>query len=277
MRLVPLGTGSILMRGGRSASGYLLEAHGQRTLIDCGPGTLLRLQQAGVGPETIDHVVLSHFHPDHHADLLPLLFLRNNPSLTAASDLILHGPPGLQRILDAWDSVYGKWTLHPRDRVHELDPGPHAVGEWMVVAHRAAHTMPSYIYRISRRDGSGPVLVYSGDSGPCAELTNACHGADFCVLECSVPDDAPQDARDGHMTPKDVARIVTDAKPRCVALTHFYPAMFPLLSDRAGLERAILAEAAGSASVRTRFLILEDLQAIEIDCGMRAVDSPPFP
>ncbi|MEZ5987952.1 MAG: MBL fold metallo-hydrolase [Planctomycetota bacterium] len=62
----------MLLADGRGTAGYLLVDGGEATLIDCGPGTLLRLAQAGVAPSRIGRVLLSHFHPDHHADLLGL-------------------------------------------------------------------------------------------------------------------------------------------------------------------------------------------------------------
>jgi glyoxylase-like metal-dependent hydrolase (beta-lactamase superfamily II) len=58
---------------------YLLNLAGKRVLIDtgCGPtmGSSLgqlpkRLREAGVAPEAIDHVILTHIHPDHAMGLV---------------------------------------------------------------------------------------------------------------------------------------------------------------------------------------------------------------
>ncbi len=276
LRLLPLGTGSILMRGGRSASAYLLESCGQRTLIDCGPGTLLRLQQALIDPASIDHVVLSHFHPDHHADLLGLLFLRVNPSLEAKRDLVLHGPPGLARILDAWESVYGQWVKHPRSQVNEFEPGATAVGDLRFTAYRAAHTLPAYCYRIEvvERGAAherGPTLAYSGDSAICDEVVAACLDVDFAWLECSFPDEASDDAKHGHMTPRDLVEVAERARPKRIAATHFYPPMFALLADE---ER----RRAAFAAIATRVEFLQDLVPLVVastaEAGEREEGSP---
>lgn len=253
-RLTPLGTGSILMQGGRSASSYLLELGGQKTLIDCGPGTLLRLQQAGVDAATVEHVVLSHFHPDHHADLLGLLFLRVNPSLENRTRLTIHAPPGIRRILDAWRSVYGDWIAHPDDEVHEIEPAhAHRVGRWTFQAFRAAHTMPAYCYRIT--GPSGLRLAYSGDSDLCDELVEACRDVDFCWLECSFPD---SHAVQGHLTPGRIHDALARARPRHAALTHFYPPMFPMLEDRGAMDRCF-------GDLETSLRVLQDLEPVELD------------
>lgn len=251
-RLLPLGTGSILMQGGRSASSYLLEVDGQRTLIDCGPGTLLRLQQAGVDPATIEHVVLSHFHPDHHADLLGLLFLRVNPSLVNRAHLVLHAPTGLRRILAAWRSVYGDWIAHPDEDIVEFDPGLQRVGRLEFDARQAAHTVPAYCYRITA--DSGLTLAYSGDSDTCTALEDVVRDTDFCWLECSFPDES---GVDGHLTPGRIRELLERARPRHVGLTHFYPPMFDLLDDEAHLADVF-------AGLDSEVRVLHDLEPVDL-------------
>lgn len=252
-RLLPLGTGSILMRGGRSASSYLLEVGGQRTLFDIGPGALLRLQEAGIDAMSIDRVVLSHFHPDHHADLLALLFLRANPAHTEKAPCVLHAPTGLRRILAAWSSVYGDWVAHPDEDIVEMEVGAHRVGVLEVEAHRAAHTMPAYCYRIEAPCGLR--LAYSGDTDACAGLEEACRDVDLAWIECSFPD---EEAVEGHLTPSRIRTLAERARPRRVALTHFYPAMFPLLESREKLDSCF-------RGLESEILVLHDLEALDLD------------
>ena len=52
----------------------VVRAAGQHVLVDCGPGALRRLAQAGVGLHAVDAVLLTHYHTDHCADLAALLF-----------------------------------------------------------------------------------------------------------------------------------------------------------------------------------------------------------
>ena len=51
-----------------ASSGYLLEYGDYRILLDCGSGVLSELQNH-MRPEELHAVVLSHYHPDHIADV----------------------------------------------------------------------------------------------------------------------------------------------------------------------------------------------------------------
>ncbi len=247
-RLLPLGTGSILMGDGRSAAGYLLECDTTRVLIDPGPGSLLRLSQAGLGVADLDFVLLSHFHPDHHADLLGLLFRRNNPAF-AGGRLRIVAPPGLRAILAAWKTVYGTWIEHADDDIVEVTAGASvALGSIRVHAFPAKHAMPALLYRFGFPDGA--TAAYSGDTDACDALVEACSGVDFCWVECSFPDEL---AVAGHMTPGRVHDLLTVAQPRRCGLTHFYPAMIEWLACADNLARTF-------AELATEVVALRDLE-----------------
>ena len=70
MRLTVLGTGTIAFSPTRSCAGYYIEAGNAKVLVDCGAGTARRLAELEVPWREITHVALTHFHIDHHADLL---------------------------------------------------------------------------------------------------------------------------------------------------------------------------------------------------------------
>ena len=250
-RLLPLGTGTALLAGGRSAAGYLLDFAGQRLLVDCGPGTLLRLRQAGIDPAMIESVLLSHFHPDHHADLLGLLFMRHNPDLEAKAPLRVFAPPGIRRILAAWASVYGSWIEDDAGEIVEVDPGPFCIGELALTAHVVEHTLPAYAYRF---EAGGRALAYSGDSDECDGLMRACEGADFVWLECSHPDDC---AVSGHLSPGRIRNVLERAEPARCGLTHFYPPMFEWLADEARLQACF-------AGLTTKVQVLNDLEEVAL-------------
>ena len=70
---------------GLGCAGYALRLveDGPVTLFDCGPGTLRALAEAELRLESVQRVVISHFHVDHCLDLFALGFARNNPSFEA--------------------------------------------------------------------------------------------------------------------------------------------------------------------------------------------------
>lgn len=98
MRLRVLGGCGVWPEAGRACSGYLAEHDGFRLLVDVGYATVSRLLE-WVAADQVDAVFISHGHPDHCADLNPLLrarALRDDPpaplpvySLPGALDAVL--------------------------------------------------------------------------------------------------------------------------------------------------------------------------------------------
>jgi ribonuclease Z len=64
-RLVVLGSASIIPDAEHENTHMIVRGDTSSVLIDCVGTPLVRLGQAGVGIEDIDHVILTHFHPDH--------------------------------------------------------------------------------------------------------------------------------------------------------------------------------------------------------------------
>jgi ribonuclease BN (tRNA processing enzyme) len=72
MRLMVLGGCGAWPEPGKACSGFLVEHDGFRLVIDLGYATVPRLLERATARE-IDAVFISHGHPDHCADLNPLL------------------------------------------------------------------------------------------------------------------------------------------------------------------------------------------------------------
>lgn len=87
-----LGSGGPIAEG-RAGPSYLVHVDGRpRLLIDAGPGTLLRLGEAGALPEALDAIAVSHLHVDHSGDLPAILKSANFADPPAR--LALFGPDG---------------------------------------------------------------------------------------------------------------------------------------------------------------------------------------
>ena len=121
MRLTVLGGCGAWPEPGQACSGFLLEHDGFRLLIDAGYATLPRLLQL-VRPGLVDAVLISHGHPDHCADLNPLLRARVLGE-SGLPPLPLYAPAGaLDKVL-ALDGR--RCTRAPGRRMRwERAPGP---------------------------------------------------------------------------------------------------------------------------------------------------------
>jgi len=220
-RVRALGTGTIAFSPTRSCSGYYVEAGDVRLLMDCGSGITRRLAEHRIEWQRITHVALTHFHIDHHADLPTLIFGLKYGMLPARSaPLQIIGPEGTRSLLEKAAAAYGEWLLAPgfEVTVRELRPEEHHdLGGAAIVPFKVPHTPESVAYSITR---GGRRLVYTGDTGVSPELGVWARDCDLLIAECSLPSNM---AIAEHLTPEQAGALGLAARPRMLALTHFYP------------------------------------------------------
>lgn len=226
-----LGAGGAVPTPTHTPAAHLVTVDGHPVLVDPGPGALVRHVRSGEAPHGVDdlqHVLLTHLHPDHCADLMPLLFALHSVVPQRTDEFHLIGPRGLAGYLQKLRDLYGSW-LEPRRRrlvVREIQSGDEVLlpGGGRITSFAVEHPQDRFAeqplgYRFT--DGAGRIAVFSGDTESCPGLEEAARGADLLVVECSTPDEL---AVAGHMTPSSVAELCSRAQPRQVVLTHQYPA-----------------------------------------------------
>lgn len=223
MRLHILGSGTCVPYDKRGSSGYALELSGQKLLLDCGSGTTWKLAKAGINYLDIDHIFLSHLHPDHTGDLVPFLFAtkyaygspygskRENP-------LCLWGGEGLDNFFEALKAVYNEWIVPETLSIGELQEGTKQFDGFSTTSTHTPHMDGSLAYRIEEK---GKSIVYSGDTDYSESLIELAGDADLLIIECSLPDDDSK--REGHLTPGEVIKIANKSRAKKVVVTHLYP------------------------------------------------------
>lgn len=242
MKLTVIGAGPAYTdRPGAVGSSYLLTSGGTALLLDLGHGTFANL--AGrVEPSTLAAIAISHLHPDHFIDLVPIRhYLRYE--FRPPRRLAVFAPGALAERLDALLGQPG-FTAESLD-VHALADGfVHEVGELRVEARKVTHTDDSYAFRVSPIDGGGAAgrasgLVYSGDCGRAADLLPLIRPGDVLLSEVSFGV-GPVPTGGLHLDADDVGRLAAETGASRILLTH-------LLSgrDRAATEAAVERAAGG--------------------------------
>lgn len=222
MELVTVGTGTVAPSARRTAACHWVRRGRLAVLLDCGPGTLHRLAQFGLPWRDVTHVVVSHFHPDHYAELPMLVYALRHTAVPARTEpLVVLGPPGIVRLVRALAEGYGSWLLDPGFPIGILDvrdgePFP-LDAEVSLETFPVPHTDESVALSLSAPEGR---LVYTGDTGPSPELARWAAGCDLLLAECSLPE---SQALDTHLTPERAGELARDAGAKRLVLTHFYP------------------------------------------------------
>jgi ribonuclease BN (tRNA processing enzyme) len=220
MELIILGSGTGVPSLKRGSPGFLVKAENQSILLDGGSGTLVRMLQAGVTYKDVDAILYTHIHPDHVADLVPLIFASKYPEEPREKDLIIVGGQGFRAYFEGLRSVYGSRIEPDTFHIHirEGAAGEVAIGSLLVTALPLDHAPESVGYRVAAPQGR--TLVYSGDTDYCRNIVELARGADLLLLECSFPEGMKVK---GHLTPALAGRIANEAGCKRLCLTHFYP------------------------------------------------------
>jgi ribonuclease BN (tRNA processing enzyme) len=191
--------------------------------MDIGFGAIRRMLEANIDYRQIDMVIVSHNHPDHVSDLVPLIMaLQFTPNFDRTKPLCLYGPRGFSAFMAGLGDLYGKWVLQPdlfQVCIHELDSETISMDGWILKTLPMNHGRVTNGYRFELGDKS---VSYSGDTGFCQEVIDLFRDVDLGVLECSFPDNLMVE---GHLTPKLAGEIAEKAKCKKLILSHFYPIM----------------------------------------------------
>jgi ribonuclease BN (tRNA processing enzyme) len=276
LRLTLLGTGNPRPNPRRAGPSQHVAVGGGSLLVDCGSGVVRRMVEAGIPPERVDYVFITHHHSDHNVDLGHLLI--SGWVLGRRTPLTLVGPPGtaeyLRRVLHAHEFDLGVRRFRERlpaealaVPVRELAAGEPVEGDdWRVTAVEVDHrvVVPAYGYRVE--DARGRALLISGDTAPCDAVVAAARGAAVLVHEVNnagpyqpLPDGATAAQREhfrerweSHTSAEQVGQVASRADVPTLVLTHLPPTMDP------AWVRATVA-----ADYRGELVLGEDLLALE--------------
>jgi ribonuclease BN (tRNA processing enzyme) len=220
---------------GQACSGYLVEHEGFRLVLDPGYAALPRLLTYAAA-EQVDAVLISHGHPDHCADLNPLLRARALGG-AAPPALPVHALPGAVDAVLALDNprmLADAYALREFTAGGRFEVGPFQVDTWAL-----PHFVPNAGMRLT---ADGRVLAYTGDTGPSDDIAVMARAADVLLAEATFPDHVLP-ARDAPYlsTARQAGEYAARADAARLILTHLWPGTDPAAA-RAAARRAYFAD-----------------------------------
>jgi len=240
----------------RFEAASLVRYGGDAILVDAGDGAADQLARAGLAIGDLKAVFISHLHFDHTGGLFGLLSLRYQAGYS--TPLTIYGPPGVKATVEgllaaiepgvsAVSTMRAKGFGGPAAGLTIVELAPDAVvkvGEITVSATENSHydTLPAANRPLSlayRFDAPGRSILFTGDTGPSANVARLCQGVDLLVSEIMDPSLAIKHIRENrpdipvialpiveahfrreHMTPEEVGKLARACGAKAVTLTH---------------------------------------------------------
>lgn len=105
MKVVFLGTGSMIPTKERNHSGILISHEKENILVDCGEGTQRQLRILGFAPPKLTRILITHWHGDHYYGLPGII--ENLAKNQYSNRLEIYGPKGSKKIFNRIVNAHG--------------------------------------------------------------------------------------------------------------------------------------------------------------------------
>ena len=217
--LVFLGTG-----GGRFATitqkrrtgGIRFLSRSLNLHLDPGPGALIYSIDAGLNPQKLKALLVSHRHPDHYTDAEILVEAMTHGMLKKRG--IVAAPPNiLSGTMEAGPAI-STYHQNMTEEVIAVKPGvDFRVGNAKIVSTETRHSDPEAVGFRFEIPGVG-AIGYTADTEYFEGIEEGFRGVRLLILSVMRPLGSPWR---GHMTPKEAAKIVDAVKPEMAVATHF--------------------------------------------------------
>ena len=213
---------------GRASAGYLVWIDGvAQIMVDAGGGTYTRFHEAQAKVADLELLALSHFHPDHSAEVPALLWVQRNELTVAgptgsdqypSADEYVSGLFGQQGVFRAVTSGKGLKTVTvdvARNEPTEVFSNESMRVRGLGVPHGI---VPAVGYRIDIGDVS---IAFSSDqNGSDPAFVEFASGVDVLVVHVAVPETASGSGADLHAKPSVWGQMATDANIGNLVLSH---------------------------------------------------------
>lgn len=218
-RVVTLGTAAAVADEAHANTYLAVEGDGGFWLVDCGESPLVRIRRAGLLPECLRGLIITHFHPDHVIGV-PIL-LMNVWLLGRSAPLSVYGlPDALERFetmmgLFRWEEWPDFFPVICREVDEDLGAPVLESDDLQFTGAPVQHLVPTIGLRI-RNKRSGRVLAYSSDTSPCDAAVALARDASILIHEAAK--NTP-----GHSSAAQAGEIARRAAVDRLVLIHYRP------------------------------------------------------
>jgi phosphoribosyl 1,2-cyclic phosphodiesterase len=216
-KIIFLGTGGgrfVTITQRRRTAGIRIMGESINLHLDPGPGALVHSIEAGLNPQKLNAVLVSHSHPDHYTDAEVMIEamtrgMTRKHGLLAAARSVLNG----NRVVEASISKYHQQMVERK--IEAVPDTRFNIGNLDVSATAASHTDPDAVgFRFETEFGD---FAYTSDSEYFGDMVKYYQGLRLLILCVMRPAGRPWK---GHMTTDDAIRIVEQTRPQRAILTH---------------------------------------------------------
>jgi ribonuclease Z len=218
-RMVVLGTAAAVPDESHFNTYIAIEGEQGFFLIDCADSPLMRIQRAGLAPERLRGLIITHFHPDHVCGV-PIL-LMNVWLLGRTEPLPIYGLPDVLERFHTMMDLF-RWHEWPGLFAVQRQTVPEQAGalvleseEFRVTGAPVEHLVPTIGLRIENKRNGG-VVAYSSDTSPCEAVVALAQDADILVHEAAKN-------TLGHSSAAQAGEIARRAGVGRLVLIHYRP------------------------------------------------------
>jgi len=228
-KMIILGTATNIPDAEHENTHLVLVGEERMVLIDGPANPYSRLLQAGLDPDSLTDIVVTHFHPDH-AGGIPLLLMAIGLSGRKAPMNLYANQHCMKRLLrNLEDYDWEKWHWFPVNLIQLPEKERHIVvdcDEFRMYTTPVKHFIPAIGIRV---ETASKTLVYSGDTAPTPALDRLAVGAEIMIHEAGGESE-------GHASARQAGEAAALSGAQKLILVHYPVSGFDgqVLLDQAG-------------------------------------------
>jgi len=222
VKLIVLGTASAVPDMNHENTHFVLTSEAGSILVDCVGTEILRLERAGVQLEDLNHIILTHCHPDHISGLPALLL--SMWLLGRRKPLGLYGLSHTLNCIEQMMELY-EWRTWPDFFPVEFCHLPAQEMAFVlenqdlrIFSSPVRHIIPTIGLRIESK-ATGKAIAYSCDTEPCVQVEKLAEDVEILLHEATGQ-------HVGHSSSAQAGGVANRSGTKRLYLIHYPPNLY---------------------------------------------------